>query len=1512
MNKSVLTILKLSTVLMLILTGCGSDGSTSVSDKSTPKPTVTKIPTKVVAIPTTTKDKTITPAANSSQQQKDKAAASTATKQGNDKKQVAGLPYPTPTTIPSLEILHKFQGSGRTSTETFVTNQSVKLGLEYKGGPISVGLLEDNPSPRSIYGGPVSDSNSYKSRAIDAGSYGVVVTCEGPCQWTITIESSGTAATSTTQKSKATKDTDESSTVNGSRSQSNQKAIPEIVKAEWDVFESKQASKILSAPKTGLITLNYDSTRTTTNVSGAAGSVPSEAHVMVANLELGDFVVVAADDNGSFDANISGHPGTHIMVKQDTTRQIFNVENPAETHGPNTLRTIFPPGVLMPIPMENNGGGLNFSSAGRLSSDQDAPWTIDGSASKKDLTLGQSIPISGTVSIRTGKETPPSNAKLDFQSEFLINSSGRQVGGSRIFTTNLFTPTNLPIESKGLLGKQYRLGEADLEWQFDGDNWTSDFSTTLTPEDSSPRGLHLLKASLSGVSNLPRKGSPHILQRSFLQEASLGTMNIGETGAMTLTSTLLADELSEGSRGGVISREDLGVFDIVHRAGVRHQPVVPRLDGYGKSWRYRLEPYVPLLGVVDRAPPAAPSIKFDFASSSLKVTVLRPDGKTDTLGPAPLAKYAVKSPRTPWHKTVSEGGGNLGEVPQLQSDVDAFNYEFPTDGDYVVTLNGEIKDIFGRTYSIAGTYDITVANVLDIETNILPGTPLDVGDSFPAGLRIMPGLPATIDFTITHVGSDGISKTDKISGKANDHGWWDGDGYHATFNQHGEYRLDVEARYSDSSDNLWVGRMSFGSVIATENAPMILHGRRGPNRVAKIPKPWGFTSDFADTNADHIQFPYFTGDVMWGKNKGNLADSVAVLTSLQLVDDGHPLIARIKENVEDNDGISASELIKVGQVPIKTEADLVSPEAVDLWSYVYASVQRPGIRVREHVLGDDSGGTYWRFDDAYHMQSGNGREGDLPGDFKFMYAGAAITDPKLKTGVYASYGSGWVLSPDSDPMGARFMPPFQGAAGGPDGGPLFKVHDSEVDIFFMPLAVRPGAILEVGDTFRMAGPIMPTLDSYVKYRVESPSGEIRAFEGRANSIGYFYDPNDDLLIQEPGLWNVNLSVTHAGLTSAGLVEAPYPKGGPLTPNGSFSFVVKDSETEILDIKTDLSDLTPAEWFSNVRNARFEAKLPTGFSADSARVIVTMPGIVLVDKEITADGDELVWELDAEALNSIANNFDYKYGIADTIQVTFYAKGSLNGKSSQATGTMVTHGARVPTVPKFEIKKNELPELSSFITNKTDRFIVDLEYVTGGHPFKGLGANDPDDGAHVNWDNSSNRWPESTPVTEYPAIYAVADGYVEAVNTYEPVGGGNFKYSIHYFFAQKNGSGVKVHMSIEPSMNPGDSSFYEPFIKVKKGQSVRKGDIIAYMYLEPNGDHPGPHIHFSIQPEGHNQQVPAIFTDKILDEFYPTWGIFRFDRQGSPSDSDVAMPKCWGYKITASENPYGSGASDCFI
>ena len=168
------------------------------------------------------------------------------------------------------------------------------------------------------------------------------------------------------------------------------------------------------------------------------------------------------------------------------------------------------------------------------------------------------------------------------------------------------------------------------------------------------------------------------------------------------------------------------------------------------------------------------------------------------------------------------------------------------------------------------------------------------------------------------------------------------------------------------------------------------------------------------------------------------------------------------------------------------------------------------------------------------------------------------------------------------------------------------------------------------------------------------------------------------MLEQPGLWTVTLSVTHDGLTSAGPVEVPYPTGGPLTPDGStFRFVVVGSQTHRLDIETDLSHLTPVEWAGGVNHASFQAVLPDGWIGGSTRVIVTMPGTVLVDEEIVVVDGLMRWNLDAEELNRLASNLDYEAGIFDTVTVTFYAEGTLLGRTAQAAGTIVTHGARVP-------------------------------------------------------------------------------------------------------------------------------------------------------------------------------------------------------------------------------------------
>ncbi len=377
--------------------------------------------------------------------------------------------------------------------------------------------------------------------------------------------------------------------------------------------------------------------------------------------------------------------------------------------------------------------------------------------------------------------------------------------------------------------------------------------------------------------------------------------------------------------------------------------------------------------------------------------------------------------------------------------------------------------------------------------------------------------------------------------------------------------------------------------------------------------------------------------------------------------------------------------IVVGQMPLITApeagAGLIGshPDDITLWAYMYGSAQRPDVRVREIIQGNDGENVYWGFNGAYFVQSGNGWEGDLPGDFKFLYAAAVIRDEDTEDALYATYASGWVFTPDDDLLDARVFPPFQGAAGGPDGGPLFTVHGREIDMFFLPLGVRPGAILEVGDQFQMAGPVMPTLPSLVTYTVTSPDGEERSFEGRANSIGFYYDHNDNFTVDEAGLWTVEVRTTHDGVTSAGTVEEPYPDGGVLSPDGStFTFLVTEPTTERLSITTDLEELTPASWYCHdVREASFQAPIPPGAQIDRAHVVVTMPGTVLVDEDISVGPEELRWDLDAVALNELASNFDVERGgIADTITVVFYAEGSIDGRPSQWVGELVTHGTRV--------------------------------------------------------------------------------------------------------------------------------------------------------------------------------------------------------------------------------------------
>jgi hypothetical protein len=229
----------------------------------------------------------------------------------------------------------------------------------------------------------------------------------------------------------------------------------------------------------------------------------------------------------------------------------------------------------------------------------------------------------------------------------------------------------------------------------------------------------------------------------------------------------------------------------------------------------------------------------------------------------------------------------------------------------------------------------------------------------------------------------------------------------------------------------------------------------------------------------------------------------------------------------------------------------------------------------------------------------------------------------------------------------------------------------------------------------------------------------------------------------------------------------------------------------------------------------------------------------------------------------------------------------------------------PNAPVAQTATNDdLPAITAFITHPSDRFLVDVRQITGGHPFKGIDAEDPHAGAHVHFDNGAAAWPQNgSEPSNYPTIYAVADGFVSRVDTRFDMGDGNARYGLDLTFAKDgSGSNCRFCYSIEPMAPEPAEGFYKKFLRVREGDRVHQGDLIAWLYTPPGVR--GCHIHFHLMVDGKQGFLaPAIFTPEIVAQFHERCGGFKEYSRG------VALPPCMGYRIGAAENPFQSGARD---
>jgi len=224
------------------------------------------------------------------------------------------------------------------------------------------------------------------------------------------------------------------------------------------------------------------------------------------------------------------------------------------------------------------------------------------------------------------------------------------------------------------------------------------------------------------------------------------------------------------------------------------------------------------------------------------------------------------------------------------------------------------------------------------------------------------------------------------------------------------------------------------------------------------------------------------------------------------------------------------------------------------------------------------------------------------------------------------------------------------------------VRDEPIDIFFHPTGARPGQVFTVGDSLRIAGQVAPPLPSNVSVVVTSPSGETSVFGGRANSVGYFYQPEDSVDLSLAGLWTVDLVVEHDGLSSAGVVQPPYPSGSVLgEPDRRFEiYVVPTQDTSPED------DALP---WAGPEDGPFPAGLPYNFGFEvpvewtnvRAFHTISTPSYVLSSGPVQVTGRTFSYQYNPTQLSLLFPNLETDSrttgpAASDMVTLTFFATG----------------------------------------------------------------------------------------------------------------------------------------------------------------------------------------------------------------------------------------------------------------
>lgn len=895
----------------------------------------------------------------------------------------------------------------------------------------------------------------------------------------------------------------------------------------------------------------------------------------------------------------------------------------------------------------------------------------------------------------------------------LYDAQGKPLPAENYFMSSLLTPSGFPIQriERPVIDSNVQVSVGNLH-ATGGHAIEGDFTLSGQIPADLPPGMYrpLINLAFSGVPTSTSWLAANVVFHTINpNEAALppivvdnGTAPIGNGEPQRLIWKLLMDDFVQGTRGSA-AREDQGLVGFTSQIVSQGAPqtIPPSDERTGQPIVYRVEPFLPMMSYTDRRMPTPPLIPFDLPGGQLQVTIQEPDGTLRDLGSEAFAQSFNRTKTTRAGQDLNGGTVQLEDVYSLKAASNRFRVTFDQYGHHLITMTGTISDVWGNRYVGGGTYEVWVAHALDIDPGVLPMTPLAVGDAFNPTLIVQPRVPADVKIVVTlYPNSDpaqAITRT--LIGQANNYGYFGSNTTPITMTAPGEYRVDVTAIYTDVAGKLYMGSLTWGNVVMTPDnqATLIAHGRRGLDSLTSIPNHWFVSSRDLTIPPDavsHSLNPYYNGDVLWSRMSDGAygGDSLVLGSSVQ--DTIGAIAAAIQARANRMRPPlyapgSPTERFSKNEIPLFSSTRTgqpvqMRPDDVDQIAYSYRSSQRPGVRVREVVAEDGQSGGYWRLDTLYDDQLSVGVLGDLPNDFKFQYVGVVYRDLDSGHSEYLGQGSGWVFIPDSDTTGSRVMPPFAGPGNGgwtTEGGPLLRLKGQDIHIFILPIGVAPGAVLEVGDMFHFAGHIMPTLNSKVAITVTAPSGAQRVGGGQANSIGYFYDPADNFVANEAGLWLVDVRVWHDGQCSGGATIPPYPSGNVLgSQNGRYWFYVVPSGAPRLLITS------PSPGFQRmvdqVTPITITGAIPAGLSNITVDYTIAMPGYILKHAQVTASGSTFQIVFDPATLAQdfpnldLAGRDDGQAGLSDTFTIGVLLRGQSGGQSIQRANVVTLQGNQV--------------------------------------------------------------------------------------------------------------------------------------------------------------------------------------------------------------------------------------------